>query len=399
MRIAKDSSVDTSQTGNIQTIPYVTNNVVPKGSLYFNGSQNVFYGIGNNGKSIPLSENSIAIINCGINPVSGVVTPSAAIAAGMPSRLYVANANHYFNLGGKNSITVIDTTTNIPVTTIVFPDGTSIAAIAINAAGTRIYAAGGGTSAIYIVDTATNTILGNISAGISFPAGIVINNANNTAYVSNSNDNTVVVIDLNTNMVIGSPITVGTNPKYLFISPPSISPPRIYCLNYFAASTADGTISVINTATNLVTATITGFLGPFGMAITPDGTTGYVTNFGRNPFSNDSAGTTISIVNLNSNTISSTLSIGVGLQPSGIVITPDARRAYFANFNSQAVRDQFRWPGRGTVGIIDLTTTPVSVISPTIGVDQGPVAITLSADGKTIYVLNDIGNTTNVIAL
>ena len=39
-----------------------------------------------------------------------------------------------------------------------------------------------------------------------------------------------------------------------------------------------GMVSVINTATNTVTATITGFGAPNGVAITPDGKYAYVTD-------------------------------------------------------------------------------------------------------------------------
>ncbi|MSY45465.1 MAG: YncE family protein, partial [Actinobacteria bacterium] len=38
------------------------------------------------------------------------------------------------------------------------------------------------------------------------------------------------------------------------------------------------TVSVINTATNTVSATITVGDGPYGVVITPDGTKAYVTN-------------------------------------------------------------------------------------------------------------------------
>ena len=41
-----------------------------------------------------------------------------------------------------------------------------------------------------------------------------------------------------------------------------------------------GTVSVINTATNTVTATVTVESGPFGVAVTPNGTYAYVTNSG-----------------------------------------------------------------------------------------------------------------------
>ena len=76
---------------------------------------------------------------------------------------------------------------------------------------------------------------------------------------------------------------------------------------------------------------ILGFSGPFAIAITPDGTRAYITNFGSNNFS--PYGTTVSVLDLKRNGIVST--IGLGIQPAGVAITPNGLFAYVTNYNTQ----------------------------------------------------------------
>ena len=52
-----------------------------------------------------------------------------------------------------------------------------------------------------------------------------------------------------------------------------------------AVSYGSNSVSVIDTATGLVSATITSVPPPFAVAITPDGTKAYVTNFGSDTVS------------------------------------------------------------------------------------------------------------------
>ena len=69
-----------------------------------------------------------------------------------------------------------------------------------------------------------------------------------TAYITNSDDNTVSVINVATNTVTAT-ITVGTDPYGVSVSPDGS---KVYVANY-----SSNTVSVINTATNTVSATIT----------------------------------------------------------------------------------------------------------------------------------------------
>ena len=61
------------------------------------------------------------------------------------------------------------------------------------------------------------------------------------------------------------------------------------------------TVSVIDTASNTVVATIPVGVNPVGVAITPDGTRAYVTNEGSN---------TVSVIDIATNTVVATISVG-----------------------------------------------------------------------------------------
>src|SRR4029077_606119 len=95
-------------------------------------------------------------------------------------------------------------------------------------------------------------------------------------------------------------------------------------------------VSVVDTATNGVTAFIGVGAAPFAVAITPDGSRAYITN--QNSAS-------ISVIDLVKNTLTAT--IRVGGFPSGVAVSPNGHRVYVAN-------GQF-----DSVDVIDTKTNPV----------------------------------------
>ncbi len=121
--------------------------------------------------------------------------------------------------------------------------------------------------------------------------------------MANSLSNTVSVIDTATNTVVAT-IPVGSNFLGVAITPDGT---RAYVTN----EEFSNTVSVIDTATNTVVATIPVGGTPVGAAITPDGTRAYVTNMTSN---------TISVIDTETNTVVAT--IPVGLAPFGVAITP-----------------------------------------------------------------------------
>src|SRR5947208_2126456 len=71
-------------------------------------------------------------------------------------------------------------------------------------------------------------------------------------------------------------------------------------------------VSVIDTSSNTVVATVAVEFVPLGVAITPDGTRAYVTTEGSN---------SVSVIDTSSNTV--VARVAVGIEPQGVIITPD----------------------------------------------------------------------------
>jgi len=132
-------------------------------------------------------------------------------------------------------------------------------------------------------------------------------------------------------------------------------------------------VSVIDVATDTVIATIDGVFRPHGLAITPDGTRAYVTNYGYNR--------TVTVIDTATNTIVDTVS-GVGYDPGGIAITPDGTKAYVANRVSN------------NVSVIDITTNTVMA---TIATARYPVSVAITPDSQYAYVANQTGLRVTII--
>ena len=88
----------------------------------------------------------------------------------------------------------------------------------------------------------------------------------------------------------------------------------------YVANEHSNSVSVINTASNTITATIPVGSDPLGVSVSPNGDMVYVTDFGDN---------SVSVINTASNTVTATIT--VGSEPLGVSVTPDGKKVYIAN--------------------------------------------------------------------
>ncbi len=144
--------------------------------------------------------------------------------------------------------------------------------------------------------------------------------------------------------------------------------PFAYIPNYVGDN-----ITVIDIATNTVSTTITGeYLNdPYGIAVNPAGTKAYVTNSGGN---------TVSVIDTTSN--AETHFVTVGTTPYGIAINPAGTKVYVANYGSHSI------------SVID---TETNLVTGTVTVGNSPVGIAVHPAGTKIYVGNYSGDTVSVI--
>jgi len=189
------------------------------------------------------------------------------------------------------------------------------------------------------------------------------------AYVTNRTTNDVSVVDTETNTVVAT-VPTGTTPFGVAISPKG---DRAYVTNQGSDS-----VSVIDTATNDVVATVPLHVGswPTGLAVTPDGTRVYVANHTNASFNPS----TVSVIDTATNTVVAT--VGVGVEPWGVAITPDGKHAYVTNQNP------------GTVSVI---RTDTNTVVATVPVGFFPQSIAITPDGSRAYVANFSGGTVSVI--
>lgn len=239
---------------------------------------------------------------------------------------------------------------------------------------------------------ARNAVIATIHVGDT-PAGIAITPDSRFAYVANnnndgiSNGDSVSVINLKTNTVLTT------------ITDSSFNEPYTITINKagtkaYVTNSNSTTITIIDIPTNTVVGTIGGFDGPSGFAITPSQSIAYVNNYGGPEGVQSGNGTTVSIVDLNNNTIAGTIT--VGLAPAALAITPDGEFVYVINYVDGN-------PGTGTVSIIQTST---NTVIGTIKGFSGPFGIAITPNGKYAYVTNfgsnnfaPVGHTVSTIDL
>jgi YVTN family beta-propeller protein len=187
------------------------------------------------------------------------------------------------------------------------------------------------------------------------------------AYTLNYEEDSVAVIDTQTNQVVGEPIEVGVGPYTIAITPDGKTA--------YVGNESDEDISVIDLQTNqVVGAPIEVGAEPYVLAISPDGKTAYMTN---------SAGT-VTVIDLQTNQVVGTIAIEEG-EPSlwGVAFAPDGKTAYVVNEETD------------TLAVIDTQTR--QVVGAPIPTGEYPINVALTPDGKWAYVTNESSDDVSVI--
>lgn len=224
----------------------------------------------------------------------------------------------------------------------------------------------------------------DISVG-SGPSGLACTPNGSYVYVANKTANTVSVINTKTNVVIKT-ITGFDGPNSVTINPLGT---KAYVTN--ATFGGANTVSVVDTVStsstfNTIVATIGGFNAPYAMAIMSSGEFGYVANYGD---PSGVADNTVRYVNLTTNSIVGS-AIVVGNYPAAISITPNSRYAYVSNYNTGV-------SGSGTISVIDTVSTSATfnTVIKTITGLFGPRQIAIDPKGAYAYVVNYGNNVTS----
>lgn len=186
------------------------------------------------------------------------------------------------------------------------------------------------------------------------------------AYIPNRNSGTVSVINTPTNTVIAT-INAGVQPQCVAFNRPLN---RVYIANNGSSD-----ITVIDPCSNTVVATITcpGPGVPAGLAVSPNGQRIYVPMFNSNKLHVFNAATNTLITSITTATIAVS-------SPEQCVVSPDNSRVYLTLFDENKL------------AVIDATTNTVLSYQAT---DDRPTGLDISNDGTKLYVGNQ--NTSSLI--
>ncbi len=164
-----------------------------------------------------------------------------------------------------------------------------------SADGTRVYVTNtnyGYRGSVSVIDTARGEVITIVDVGNKYsPCGIAVTPDGKKLYVSDRDINGVSVIDTSTNTVTAT-VPAGINPLGVAITPDGR---KAYVANRYSNN-----VSVIDTVTNNEIAAVKVGTGPCGVSFNQDGTRLYVTNCESN---------TVSVIDTATNTVTDTLAV------------------------------------------------------------------------------------------
>jgi YVTN family beta-propeller protein len=237
------------------------------------------------------------------------------------------------------------------------------------------------------------------SPSTSYPGGVAMSKDGKSAYALLNQNDTLAFFDLTqTPPVLGKQLRVGNAPhsivlngRYAYISNEGgraatktdftvLSAGTPIVADPINGSAVTGTVSVVDTNTQKVKATIPVGLQPTGEAI-----------LGTNLFVSNTYSDTISVIDLGTNTVSRTIDLGLpigvpgagtpayGAGPTAIAIDPATSIAYVALYNANAI------------AVVDLTAGVKKPVMGLIPVAYAPDSVALDKAHGLLIVANDKG--------
>lgn len=283
----------------------------------------------------------------------------------MPQKVHGQGTYLYVTNQLDNSVSVIEPTSGNTVATI--PVGDTPQAIVYN--GNYVYVAqvyygtGGGVT---VIDPRTNSVITTISTA-TFGISHLALNPNGTRLYASDQQSRVYVIDTTSNTVVNT-LTGFTAAQGIAVDP---SDTHVYIVN----GSSPGWVSVLNTSNYSTVATIPVGNNPLSIAVTPDGSKAYTGNYASN---------NVSVINTSTFQVVNTIPEGQNV--TDIRVNPSGTYAYVMNQN------WFNGPGN-----ISVINTSSDAVAATVTVGFQPISISFSSDGNTVYVTNSHDDNISVI--
>ncbi len=335
------STTGTTSPGLVTIVDFAGDTVLITASIGVSPYYFATNAAGNTGYTLN-GDGSITSFDISTSLLSSQVLQTTLIAGANPVSIFPQSTNSYIPEPGRNAVAVLLGTPpalkqELPIAagyTPVYVVGTSTAsrAYSIN------QAAGGGNGQVAAIETTSNTLSSTIPVG-NTPVYGVMTADGKRAFIMNQGDNTVSVINVQTNALdvvpagATNPISVGsvgsaplwadfaTTRNELVVAnagngttPGSVSIINIPLCNATALPTnpnCDPTNPADATGFGQVLATVPVGVNPRMVAVLSDGTRAYVVN---------QADSTVSVVNLTTNTVSATIPVPATIHPNFISV-------------------------------------------------------------------------------
>jgi len=311
-----------------------------------------------------------------------LVALATAVGAQQPAAPQGAAGFVYTANESGNSISAIDLATGhvetvplaiSPHNVQATADGARLLAVGDPAADTNGHAGTGhagepeGQLVVFASKSLASGAITSILVG-DHPAHVVADREGRYAFVTIAHEGTVAVVDLASNEVVRS-IDTGRYPHGLRISPDGSA--------IYVANVEDGSVSVLDPAKLAEVARIDVGKAPVQVGFTPDGSRVYVSLRDEN-----------SVAVIDTGTRAVVARIAVGRNPIQVHATPDGRFVYVAN---QGTEEE----PANTVSVIDVAR---GIVVDTIRTGAGAHGVAVSDDGRSVFVTNIVDGTVSLIA-
>jgi YVTN family beta-propeller protein len=207
--------------------------------------------------------------------------------------------------------------------------------------------------------------------------------------------------------------------------------PRAWADTVVVVCKSDFQLALVDPATEKVLVKLPTGLGPHEVAVSPDGRTAYVSNFGRysvyppGDTAHDKAGNTITVVDLLNRKVKATFDLGTHTGPHGMTVSHDGKLVWVTTETPQAVLEMDSATGKilhvwnttqershmivatpsetkfyvtntvsGSVSVIDRSTGEVKVVS----TGPGTEGIAISPDGKEVWAASRLDDKISIIS-
>jgi YVTN family beta-propeller protein len=243
--------------------------------------------------------------------------------------------------------------------------GASPVGVAFNPTGTKGWIAVNGTSKLESVNRSTGVTAIITLAACSGPMSIVFTPSSPKAYVACYNSNNVVEFSPSNPVTSAKSIPVGTHPFFIAMSPDGT---KAYVPN---SGGVTGTVSVIDTSTDTVTATIPVGLAPVAVAFNPTSTTAYVASG-----TNVAGGNVVTMIDV----ATSTVPVGTVALPNPIALN-GVPYGLAVSPNGSSL-----WVSRDNGKMASIVNTATNTVAKTFVLTGKPEGVTFSPDGRRVYM-------------